>query len=881
MLAIEINLTNMKNKLFLAFTLTFILLPFSCKAQSQAFYTIQGRDTTCQIFLYSPDPKSGLHAAYLDSRQNWKELGQILSCDYGPWGAGKKMYTPFVTKAKDGTWRALWALDPLSPAFAAAYSEDLLSWRPQDYPIVKEHGITSPVAYQMDDGSWDVYLKTGKGKRYVHASEDFRTFDEDTLEAEADEVLWQQDTALIAGKVWHGNTFDVPIMQLDYMQNWFRTLAEDRTLCSERMKDDQQLFASVGDTLRSTLSVDPQNVLPVSDQLVGAFFEDINSAADGGLYAELVRNRDFEDPGDPKNSWSAKPAWKLYRLIKKDELQGEPLRLVTDQPLSKNNQHHLVLTQNEVLSNTGWDGIPVKGGLYDFSFYANQLAGEKNQIAVMLIADDGTVMAENKIKLNGPGWKRYALTLNTAPKKKMPEDSSMKNCRLQLVVKKEGKVGVDMISLFPHDTYKGHGMRKDLAETIAELHPKFVRFPGGCMDHGQGVSNIYRWKETIGPWQDRVPAPNIWNYHQTRGLGFYEYFQFCEDIGAEPLPVVAAGVPCQNSLPDANGLAGQQGGIPMKDMPQYVQDILDLIEWANGDPSTSKWAKMRADAGHPAPFHLKMIGVGNEDQISTVFEKRYLMICQAVKKKYPDIKVIGTVGPFHYPSSDYEEGWRFAKAHSDCIDAVDEHYYERPGWFLHHQDYYDHYDRKAPKVYLGEYASQNRTVENALAEAVYLCSLERNADVVRMASYAPLLCRKGHANWNPDLIYFDNSSIELTPSYWVQYLFSNYSGDQYISSHLETVPSVASRIAASVVKSSKSGKGYLKLVNASPKVVALTVKGITLNAGKEEMMLQGKPADRLIRVSGVEGQAGNDTLPLVQGQAVVLAPYSVNVLDWK
>lgn len=194
---------------------------------------------------------------------------------------------------------------------------------------------------------------------------------------------------------------------------------------------------------------------------------------------------------------------------------------------------------------------------------------------------------------------------------------------------------------------------------------------------------------------------------------------------------------------------GQQGGIPMKDMPAYCQEILNMIEWANGDPATSKWAKMRAEAGHPEPFGLKYVGIGNEDIISTTFEERYEMICKAIKAKYPNMIVVGTVGPFHDPSADYVEGWKFAKEHNDILDLVDEHYYESPGWFMHHQDYYDHYDRNAPKVYLGEYASRTRTVESALAEAMYLCGLERNGDVVSMTSYAPLLCKDGYSNWNP------------------------------------------------------------------------------------------------------------------------------------
>lgn len=864
-------------KIFIAFALCISTL--ACKAQ-QPSYVIEGRDTICQIFLYSPGIRDGLHVAYLDSHNIWRDLGQLVTSDYGPWGTGKRMYDPFVTKATDGTWRALWALGDKAPAFATAFSEDLVIWRPQDYPIVKEDGINSPVAYQMDDGSWDVYIKTAQGKRYIHASEDFRTYDEDSLEAVADEVLWQRDTAMIGGKLLQGNSFQVPAVHLEYLRNWFSALAQDQVLCSEQMKDDPYRFAGLSDTLKAVLSVDTSSAKPISDQLMGVFFEDINSSADGGLYAELVRNRDFEDLGTDRRGWNQVSAWRLTRKDRKGMVQEEPVALTTIAPLSQNNPHYVVLEKDETLSNMGWETIPDSGGIYDFSFYVNLLEGEKNQIRVALVNRDNKILAESKIPISGKGWTRYAVSLNTLPqRKKLGLDNQVQNCHLQILVKKDGKLGVDMISLFPHDTYKGHGLRRDLAETIASLHPKFVRFPGGCLVHGDGLGNIYRWKESIGPCQDRQPAPNIWGYHQTRGLGFYEYFQFCEDIGAEPLPIVAAGVPCQNSHADSTGLEGQQGGIPMKDMPQYVQDVLDLIEWANGDPGTSKWARKRAEAGHPTPFHLKMIGIGNEDLISTVFEQRYLMICKAVKKKYPEIEVIGTVGPFHSPSPDYMEGWKIARENTDCIDAVDEHYYEQPGWFLHHQDYYDDYDRKGPKVYLGEYASRSRTVESALAEALYLCNVERNGDVVERASYAPLLCRKGHANWNPDLIYFDGTSVELTPNYWTQFFFSRFSCDRYLSSDLNTDRSARYRIGVSVVKSSKTGKGYVKLVNTLPKTLRVDVRGIQLLQGALKMELAGVPDASHFQLTYLQGKTGHPTVQSDE-KTVVLPPYSAAVLAW-
>ena len=386
------------------------------------------------------------------------------------------------------------------------------------------------------------------------------------------------------------------------------------------------------------------------------------------------------------------------------------------------------------------------------------------------------------------------------------------------------------------------------------------------MSHGEGIDNIYHWNHTVGPWQDRVPDKNIWHYHQTRGLGFYEYFQFCEDIGAEPLPVLAAGVPCQNSGPDKDGFGGQQGGIPMEDMPAYCQEILDMIEWANGDPAKSKWAKMRADAGHPEPFNLKYVGIGNEDIISTVFEERCLMICKAIKEKYPDIVVCGTVGPFHDPSADYIEGWRFAKENSRYIDMVDEHYYESPGWFLNNQDYYDGYDPKAPKVYLGEWASRTRTMESALVEAMHLCHIEKNADVVVMTSYAPLLCKEKHHNWNPNMIYFDNTNITLTPSYHTQKLFSVNGGDRYVASTLRVPEGLENRVAASVVTDSKSGKKYVKLVNALPSTLKLNVSGLDISGNTAIEGFRGMPADKAVQpADGVK----------VEGSAITLPPYTV------
>lgn len=790
--------------------------------QDAPAYSIVGRDSTCQIFVYSPDPTAGLHLAYLTDEDKWVDVGQLCASDYGPWGAEKKMHNPFVIKANDGTWRALWSVNDHAPQFAVAYSEDLITWRPQDYPIVKEKGVQDVAAYQMDDGNFDVYLKTKQGKRYVQVSPDFRTFQEDSLEATADEILWQRDTATINGKLYQGCDFEVPAVHLQYIRSWFKALAEDNA------ENNRPLPKTPAAPLEATLTIEPNKQHRISDKLMGIFFEDISRAADGGLCAELLQNGDFEYNGeDHQHQWKATTAW-----------QGN-VNVATDNGVSQNNPHYAIVGDTPIY-NIGWDGIAAKRGMvYEVSFQARCLDGKKKQLTVALVNKEGLPMAQAKMKVEGDQWAEYQAQLCITDKYK-GEVSTDKDVRFSIFPKGEEKVGVDLVSLKPQDTYKGHGLRKDLAEAIADLKPRFVRFPGGCMLHGQGLDNIYHWKESVGPQKDRKPAYNIWGYHQSRQLGFYEYFQWCEDMGAEPLPVLAAGVPCQNSVANSQGVAGQQGGIPMKDMPQYIQDVLDLVEWANGDPAISKWAKLRADAGHPAPFHLKMIGIGNEDLISTDFETRYLMICKAVKEKYPQLEVIGTVGPFHWPSSDYIEGWKLAKAHTNIIDAVDEHYYEQPGWFINHQDYYDQYDRKAPKVYLGEYAANGKdALDNALAEGIHLCSLERNGDVVEMASYAPLLCKEGYSNWRPDMIYFNNNKARASESYKMQRMFGQHAGDTYISSVLELPAELKKYVGTSVVKDSKTGKTWLKVVNALPRILKLKVGGM----GKKEISVGARSAE--------------------------------------
>ncbi len=817
--------------------------------------TAVGAQDNKKVFIYSPGERAGLHIAQF-ANDGWQEIGQLCSSDYGTWGAEKRMYHPSLTRAADGTWRLVFQVNDRSPLFAAAYSRDLITWRPQDYPIVSTRNCVAPVVHPSGDGFEIIYSSDGAHYR-VKASSDFRQFSKGERVDDQQQItaaLQMTEQVQLDGKSFVGQIFEISAQELNAINTFFNQQKEDGRLSSERMHDDGKNPSMPKQPITATLTVTNQEKT-ISDKLIGIFFEDISYAADGGLYAELVQNRDFEYSKKDRREWSATTAWH----------SNGPIEIATEHPLSSQNPHYALLG-TDTLWNEGWDGIAIEAGKkYDFSMYM-YAGGQKQTFVIQLVGADGTVLASSKVKTGATDWQRYATVL-TAKK-------SDAKARLVIIPQKAAHVGVDMISLFPQETFmhRKNGLRKDLAEVIAAMHPKFVRFPGGCMSHGQGLENIYHWNHTVGPLQNRTPDFNIWGYHQTRGLGFFEFFQFCEDIGAEPLPVLAAGVPCQNSNANAQGIGGQQGGIPMDQMPAYIQELLNMIEWANGDPATSEWAKMRADAGHPKPFNLKYIGIGNEDIIGTVFEERYEMICKAIRQRYPDIKICGTVGPFHTPSADYIEGWDFTKKHPDLQYMVDEHYYESTGWFMHHRDYYDHYDRTMPKVYLGEYAASTRVkrpnVETALAEALYLTDVERNGDVVEMTSYAPMLAKEGHHNWDPDMIYFSNTEVRPTPAYEVQKLFSNFSGDRYISTSINISPELKHRVGASLVRNAKDGRRYLKLVNALPVELTLQVNGLTIPAGSVTQEFSGNPEDQSVQV----------TTGSTAGSSITLPPYAFRVI---
>jgi alpha-L-arabinofuranosidase len=550
----------------------------------------------------------------------------------------------------------------------------------------------------------------------------------------------------------------------------------------------------------------------ISPDLFGVFFEDINYSADGGLYAELVQNRSFEFSPADHDGWNPFSFWDYVT----PGFSYGKISVETSAPIHPNNPHYIVLEAEHVgheagysgesgvgIRNSGFDGMVIKGGdSYNLSLFARILSEDSISIVASIQTPKGKVLAENRILVSGEEWKKYTSILNPA--------ESIDSARLVIMLTSEGRAAFDMISLSPEKTFKNHhnGLRPDLAQAIADLKPKFIRFPGGCLVHGDGVGNIYRWKNTIGPVEERKEQKNLWGYHQTTGLGFFEFFQYCEDIGAKPLPVLPAAVSCQNSGGTWRIGGTGQRAIPMDEMPDYIKDVLDLIEWANG-PVTSEWGAKRAAAGHPRPFNLEYIGIGNEDKITPEFTERFKMIYNAVQAKYPEITVIGTAGPLA-EGDDFDKGWKLAD--DIKLPVIDEHYYCSPEWFISHQNRYDMYSREKSGVYLGEYASWGNKLRNAVSEAAYMTSLERNGDVVRMASYAPLLAKKGFTQWKTDLIFFDNTKVCPSANYYVQKLFSTNQGDIYLDK-VVSYDQKEMTLAASCVMDSSTGDIILKLVN--------------------------------------------------------------------
>ena len=571
---------------------------------------------------------------------------------------------------------------------------------------------------------------------------------------------------------------------------------------------------------------------PVQPTMYGIFFEDINYAADGGLYAELVKNRSFEFP-------NAFTGW---------DISGD-VTLKNDGPFERN-PHYVRLApanhsdRHTMIENHGFFGMGVKGGAdYRFSVWARVPDGGKAKLWIDLVEnatmDDDQKLGNAGIEVSGKEWKKYTAIIK--PKR------TCAKAHLRVWGDSKATTDLEHVSLFPVDTWKGreNGMRKDLAQALNDMHPGVFRFPGGCIVEGVDLATRYQWKNTVGPVENRPLNENRWHYtftnryfpdyFQSYGLGFFEFFQLCEDFGSEALPVISCGLSCQFQNPDPTKPGVH---VAIDDLEPYIQDALDLIEFANG-PVDSKWGKVRAEMGHPAPFNLKFLGVGNEQwdydeahgNYGPVFTARLKKFSDAIRKKYPNIKLIGTTGP-------NSEGWDFdllqPRMKELKVDLYDEHYYRNEEWFLTHGLRYDSYDRKGPKVFAGEYACHGSKKHKwnhyytSLLEAAHMTGIERNADIVHMATYAPLFAHVEGWQWRPDAIWYDNLRSFKSVSYYVQQLYAMNKGSHVLSLTMDKKP-VAGQpgqdgLFASAVFEQSTGEVIVKVVNTSEKAQPVSIQ---------------------------------------------------------
>jgi alpha-L-arabinofuranosidase len=576
----------------------------------------------------------------------------------------------------------------------------------------------------------------------------------------------------------------------------------------------------------------------INPAMWGIFFEDINFGADGGLYAELVKNRGFEFP-DPLMGWSK---------LSPSKARGQ-ISIHDENPFNPKNPHYLRLESEGRdlfgVANEGFRGMGVKQGeAYDFSAQVRNVSGTP-ALRIGLYSGDGALLDTVKIEKFSTDWEKRTAVLH-------PNATDAK-AKLYVLVDGKGAVDVDFVSLFPEKTWQQRpgGLRADMVQALADMHPGFMRFPGGCIVEGSELDKRYQWKKTIGPVEERQLLIDRWNYEflhrptpdyfQSFGLGFFEYFQLCEDIGAQPLPILNCGMACQFNSGEL---------CPLDQLDPYIQDALDLIEFANG-PVDSVWGAKRAAMGHPKPFGMKMLGVGNE-QWDQQYIERYVKFHQVLKAKHPEIKLVSAAGPSP-DGKHFDFAWKnLRELHADIVD---EHCYAKPDWFYNNTHRYDSYGRNGPKVFFGEYAAQSdkvvsvenrNTLECALAEAACMTGLERNGDVVQMASYAPLFANTEAWQWKPDLIWVDSLRVSLTPNYYVQKLFAKNSGDAIVPVTLEAAPEA--KLFASAVRDSASGETILKVVNGGkvPAEVTLDFSGakgmaseasvftLTSGSGKDE-----------------------------------------------
>ena len=576
---------------------------------------------------------------------------------------------------------------------------------------------------------------------------------------------------------------------------------------------------------------------PIQPTMYGIFFEDINFAADGGLYAELVKNRSFEFPVDPLQGWTA------FGNVKVRE----------DGPFDRN-PHYVRLAdpghahKHTGLENNGFFGIGLKeGAQYRFSVWARVPDGGNATIRVELIDRENMgerqAYVQQRVNISSAEWKKYEIVLTS------PVTDPKATLRIFLQ-SRETPVDLEHISLFPVDTWMGHenGMRKDLAQALYDLHPGIFRFPGGCIVEGTELETRYNWKNSVGPVENRPINENRWeytfdyrffpDYFQSYGLGFYEFFLLSEEIGSEPLPIISCGLACQFQNDD------ESAHVPVDELQDYIQDALDLIEFANGEVNTT-WGALRAEMGHPAPFNLKFLGVGNE-QWGETYPAHLEPFIKAIRAKYPDIKIVGSSGP-DSEGAQFDFLWPEMKRLK--ADLVDEHFYRPYDWFLSQGARYDNYDRKGPKVFAGEYACHARGKKwnhfyASLLEAAFMTGLERNADIVHMATYAPLFAHVEGWQWRPDLIWFDNLNTMRTVSYYVQQLYSQYKGANALTLTMDkknvTGAEGQNGLFASAV--ADGNKVYVKVVNTSE-----TAQKISLNFTglKKNEVLKGVKSIRL------------------------------------
>ena len=559
-----------------------------------------------------------------------------------------------------------------------------------------------------------------------------------------------------------------------------------------------------------------KNGVEIQKTMYGIFFEDINYGADGGLYAELVKNRSFDFP-QPFLGWST---------FGKVEIKN-------DGPF-ENNPNYVRLSysghsdKHTGLENEGFFGIAVKqNNEYRFSVWSRKVSNENAGIRIELIDEESNIITSQKLDVNSSDWKQYELILK-------PNRNYAKS-RLRIFLTSKGGIDLEHVSLFPVDTWKGrkNGLRKDLAQALYDLKPGVFRFPGGCIVEGTDLNTRYQWKNSIGPVENRKLNENRWqytftnrffpDYYQSYGLGFFEFFQLSEDIGAEPLPVLSCGLACQFQNKDEHAHAGVGA-----ELDPYIQDALDLIEFANGSTET-KYGKIRAEMGHPEPFNMKLIAIGNE-QWGSLYPERLEPFMKAIKAKYPEIKIIGSAGPSP-DGKDFEYGWQEMRRLK--ADLVDEHYYRDPAWFLSGAARYDKYDRKGPKVFAGEYAChpQNRknNFESALCEAAFMTGFERNADVVHMCTYAPLFAHVQGWQWRPDLIWFDNMNSVRSVNYYVQQLYGHNAGTNVLNTSENKLPLTGQDgIYASSVYDKNKNEIILKVANTSDaiKTINYNLKGL-------------------------------------------------------